>query len=96
MSQMNFFIEKRQKPGFKRLPEAKLRCFEPEGGKPTLAHFSGPLTQKRIFPKTEKGPKRVQNRLPEAKLRKSEPEGGKQALAHLSGPLSPKRILKIF
>ena len=46
------FSENRKtpKPGFlKTLPEPKLRKSEPEGGKPTLPHLSGPLSPKRIF-----------------------------------------------
>ena len=85
-------IEKRQKRGFKRLPEPKLRKSQPGGGKPDLAHLSGPLSQKRIFPKIEKRQKRGFKRLPEPKLRKFEPEGEKPTLAQLSGPLSQTRI----
>ena len=38
-------IEKRQKRCRNRLQEPKLRKFEPEGGKPDLAHLFGPASQ---------------------------------------------------
>ena len=84
--------KKQGKRDFKKLPEAKLRFLDPEGGKPTLAHLSGPSSLKGIFPKIWKHQKRCQNELPEPEVRQRGHEGRKLTMAHLFRPSSPKRI----
>ena len=69
-------IEKRQKQGQTKPKEPKLRKFEPEGRKPDLAHLSGPLSQKRIFPNIEKRQKQAHTKLLEPKTPKTRTQRG--------------------